>query len=225
MKVTATQSVFRRTAKLAALVAWTLAASGWAETLTPVELLHRMQESYNQIHSYQSVVTLYSRKGSRRENVKLRLTFKKPGMLRARVLAGHGRGSEVAIRNDGRIRGHKGGLLHGITISMKRSDGRLRNIRGEPVWEAEWGAFLPKIRRALDQPSAAATVERGEDSSLVLEVRVTDQGGPERHRYVVDGSTYRLRSAERYEGNTLVSRVVYQEETVNPDLPDGYFSM
>jgi hypothetical protein len=131
----------------------------------------------------------------------------------------------VAIRRDGTIRGHPGGLLHGIRKTLSRDDGRLRNLRGEPVWEADWGAFLPKIDAALAQPSSQAEVHPAEDGALILEIRLTGKTGPERHRYVVDASSYHLRRAERFEGDVLVSRVVYEQEKVNLDLPDGYFSM
>jgi outer membrane lipoprotein-sorting protein len=196
-----------------------------AETPAPRELFERMRQSYNQIHAYQCLLNLFARKGKKTERMKLQFTFKKPGMLRARVLEGPNSGSEVAINRDGRIRGRQRGLLQAVKLTLKPDDGRLRNIRGTPVWNAEWGAFLNRIEEALERPSANASVRLGEAETLLLDIRLQGSSGPERHLYTVEPSTYLLRSGEIYEGDVLVSRVACEKEKLNPDLSDGYFNM
>jgi len=155
----------------------------------------------------------------------LDFAFKKPGMLRVKVLSGSNQGSEVAIRRDGKIRGHQGGLLRAVKVTLGRDDRRLRNLRGAPVWEADWGAFLLKFQSALEEHPVEAAVHPGEEGTFVAELRLHGVTGPERQVYTMDASPLLLRSAELFEGNVLVSRVSYAKERLNPDLPDGYFNM
>jgi outer membrane lipoprotein-sorting protein len=192
---------------------------------TARELFARAQQSYNRIDAYQCEVMSFARKGDRTQTVRLAFAFKKPGMVRARVLSGSKRGSEVAIRRDGTIRGHQGGLLRGIKITMERDDRRLRDIRGSPVWEADWGSFLAKAETALNSHPVEALVQSGEAGVLKLAVRLDGATGPQRQIYALDASSFLLRGAELFEGDVLVSRVSYDKEKVNPDLPDGYFNM
>jgi len=189
------------------------------------ELFAQAQASYHRISAYQCEVTSFARQGDRSQTVRLEFAFKKPGMLRARVLGGSNRGSEVAIRRDGKIRGHQGGLLRAIKVTMSRDDRRLRNIRGAPVWEADWGAFLDKFASALAQHPVEAVVHPGEEGTLVADLRLNGVTGLQRQVYTVDKTSYLLRGAELYEGDVLVTRVSYAKERLNPDLPDGYFSM
>jgi outer membrane lipoprotein-sorting protein len=198
---------------------------GQAETLTPRELLQRMEQSYDQIQSYDCLLTIFSRKDRRTETMKLRFAYKKPGLLRARVVEGPSRGSEVAINGDGRIRARQRGVLRAIKLTLDKDDRRLRNLRGVPVWEAEWGAFLKKIGGALNHSTARSVVQAGENDTLMLDIRLTGANGPERQLYVVEKSTYHLKSGETYEGDVLVSRVVCDKERLNPDLPNGFFNM
>jgi outer membrane lipoprotein-sorting protein len=202
------------------------AAAPAAETTwTARELLRRAQQSYQEINDYQCEVTLFTRKGQRQQDARLEFAFKKPGMVRARVIAGSHRGSEVVVRRDGKIRGHQGGILSAIKVTLGRDDRRLYNIRGEPVWDADWGAFLRKFQAALEQRPVEAVVHPGEAGTLVADLRLTGTPQPDRQVYIVDASSFLLRGAERYEGDTLVTRITYAKERLNPNLPDGYFNM
>jgi hypothetical protein len=196
-----------------------------AEAEAPGAVLARLETAYAAIQDYRCRIIAFTRKGSRTDQRELRFSFRKPGMARARVLRGSGRGSEVARDRSGKLHGRRGGLLSPFVVSLKETDSRVRNLRGVPFWEADWGVFLQRIREALADPAASAATQAAPDGSLELTIRFQGPEPPVRHFYRVDTARWLITEADVYEGNELVDQVRYEECQLNPGLTDRDFEL
>jgi hypothetical protein len=200
-------------------------AAGAAEVEAPPAVLARLETAYAAIQDYRCRITTFSREGSRTDRRELRFSFLKPGMARVRVLRGSGRGSEVALGRDGTLRGRRGGLLRPFVVRLKPTDSRVRNLRGVPFWEADWGVFVRRVHDALADPAASATTQAIADGALELTIQFRRPGPPVRHVYEVDTRRWLISEADVYEGNERVDQVRYDECQLNPGLTERDFEL
>jgi hypothetical protein len=196
-----------------------------AEAEAPRAVLARLETAYAAFQDYRCRIVAFSREGSRTDRRELRFSFRKPGLARVRVLRGSGRGSEVALGRGGKLRGRRGGLLSPFVVGLKRTDSRVRNLRGVPFWEADWGVFLGRIREALADPAASASTRAPAEGSLELTIEFRQPGPPVRHVYQVDTARWLITEADVYEGNELVDQVRYEECQLHPGLSERDFEL
>jgi hypothetical protein len=201
------------------------AALAGAEAEAPRVVLARLEAAYRAIQDYRCRISSFTRQGSRVDRRELRFSFRKPDMARVRVLRGSGKGSEVARGRTGKLRGRRGGLLSPFVVSLKPTDARVRNLRGVPFWEADWGVFIRKMGEALADPAASATTRTPADGSLELTIQFRQPGPLVRHVYLVDTRRWLITEADVYEGNELVDQVRYDECQLNLGLTERDFEL
>src|SRR3712207_849069 len=86
-----------------------------AKALTPAVIAERLQARFEQMDECECVRRTETRRAGRVEAGAPRLWFRRPGLLRLRVLKGRRRGSELVLGPDGALRGRRGGLLKPFT--------------------------------------------------------------------------------------------------------------
>jgi hypothetical protein len=201
------------------------AGAAGAQAEAPRAVLAQLEAAYQGIQDYRCRITAFTRQGSREDRRELRFSYRKPGLARVRVLRGSGKGSEVALGPGGRLRGRRGGLLRPFVVSLKATDARVRNLRGVPFWEADWGVFIRKMREALADPAASAATRTPAEGSLELTLQFRQPGPPVRHVYAVDTRRWLITEADVYEGNELVDQVRYDECQLNLGLTERDFEL
>src|SRR5438046_125331 len=99
-----------------------------ASVPTAAEVAARLQERFHQMQDYQCVMQSETRAGTKVEGLTLRIWYRRPGLLRLRVLQGRHHGSELLLGADGVLRGHRGGLLRSFSKRLDRSDPTLHSL-------------------------------------------------------------------------------------------------
>lgn len=202
------------------------AGPGRAEADGPWQILEKAEARYRELTDYECLVEAEARNGKKHESGTYRFWFRKPAMMKIRVTGGKSRGSDLVIDEQGRIKGRKGGLLKAIVISLSRNDHRLRNVRGNPVWELEWGAFYRKLRERASRPNTQFTLSPASGNQpheLVL--RYTEGGKNMREVYHLDPRDRVLLLADFFEDNQRVEHVRFSEIRLNPGLENRFFRL
>jgi hypothetical protein len=191
--------------------------------LDPMHCMDRLQERIAGCHDYQYDVESYERLGVREERRNYRLFVKDCRLVRIKVTAGRGNGSEAAMTADGKIRGRKGGILKAFDRSLKPDDQRVRSLRGIPFWDAAAHNYLQALRDRMSRPHAQCTVEAASDppGSLRLVVR---QASGDWEQYWIETPEMRVVRGEVFEAGRMVVRYVIRHVRENVGLTEKFFS-
>jgi outer membrane lipoprotein-sorting protein len=189
------------------------------------DIMRRAEARFQSLSDYHCIADTDQRMGQKSNAGSYRIWFKKPHMLRLRVLTGKERGSEVALDAEGKVRGHKGGILKGIVIGLSRDDPRLRGFRGSSVTEFHWGTFYRKYRELAARPGTREVLLERKDDRAPYEVVLTypDQGKQMREIYRIDPRLWVMVEKEAYENEVRVDRTVFREITLDCGLQPQFF--
>jgi len=198
-----------------------------ADPITADEVLRRAEAQFAGLTDYECEADAESRLGTKTETGSYRIWFRKPALLRVKVLAGRNRGSEVVLGDDGKVHGRKGGLLKAIVIRMSATDGRLRSLRGLPVTEFDWGSFYRKLRERgarLGAKTVLAT-RAGAQAPYELVLTYHDAGKSIREVYRIDPRLWVMTEGEVYEDHLRVDHVVFRDVRLNSGVSDRWFRL
>lgn len=198
-----------------------------AGPLTAADVIARGEERFRQLRDYECLVDIEVRLRQKTEAGSGQFWFKQPRMLRVRVNRGPGKGSEVAVDSEGRLRGRKRGLLSFIVKRLKASDRRLRTIRGTSMLELDWGSFFLRYHVAALRPDALIVLAPQTDPSSPYQVVVTypDLGKSVREVYSLDPQRWIIVEGELYEDDVRVEHVVFRDIKLDVGMEDGWFRL
>jgi hypothetical protein len=208
------------------LAAYSLAAQS-APSLSPDNVANSLQSRFERLTDYDCLLKTETHAGSKIEAMTFHLWYRRPGLLRLRVLQGRHKGSELVLGPDGTLRGRRGGLLKPFTRRLSRNDPSLRSLRGQPAWELDFGSFLRAMRERMALPGSTAVVHvpTATESHLLLEVRYPPEGSDRflRDLWAVDEGEWLLASGDVFDGETRVDHVEFSQIRVDQGTPESWF--
>lgn len=188
--------------------------------------LAELESAVYRMDTYSCVMASEYWRGSLHEKKKTLFQFKKPNLMRMDVLEGKKKGSAVVLDRKGRIRGRNS---WGLSKTLKPTDGRIKNIRGDAFMQA---SLLNKLERLKEH-----ILERGCDAVLTEEKfggvlayrlhighRDTD-GLVTAEDILFDKKTYATLKNLKYEGKVKVSDIIWERFEINPPLDDSLFEL
>lgn len=218
----------RLTAAAALLCLLVPLASAAADPSTPQAIVEAFQAMYESISDYQCRMYEHCRQGSRHEERTIDFYFKKPRFIRMDILKGNRFGDNGSIgvyRNDGTVRGRKGGLLSFIAITVDKHDPQATTIRGLAFDESDMQATLEKMRFHLAESACTLATAAGVHE-LVFEPRDPSRnGGVTKDVIRLDAATLLPVSSDSWEGGLLVQHAEWSSYIVDAGLPDQLFDV
>jgi hypothetical protein len=195
--------------------------------LTPDVVAERLQQRFDRMQDYVCLIQSETRAATRVEAMTFRLWFRKPRLLRLRVLHGRREGSELIVDTSGVLRGRRGGILRPFSRRLDRSDPSLRSLRGQPAWELDFGSFLLAMRARMALSGSVSTVSRatGSDPHLYLEVRYrpSPSDHPLRDVWGIDPREWLLTSGDVFDGEVRVDHIEISEIHVDTGIKESWF--
>lgn len=210
---------------LLAAVATPLRCVVAADPPTADDVIHRAEERFRQLTDYDCLADTDSRAGKKTASGTYHLWFKKPEMVRIRVIQGGHRGSEVAVDRDGKVRGREGGLLKPFVVGLSKTDGRLKSIRGVSITQLDWGTFYRGYHEAAARPGARITLTppAGSAGSYEVTVAFPQDGKRVREVYRIDPARWTLVEADVFEDETRVDHILFRDVKLDTGLEDRWF--
>jgi hypothetical protein len=188
------------------------------------EFLEDLEEAIDDMETYRCRMISENWKGDRYEFKVSRVSFKKPDLLRLDVLEGHKRGSSVLLDKDGKIRGMNS---WGFRSTLRPTDRRLMNIRGQTFLNSSMHDKLRRLKEAIFVKGFGAELKEGEweeRPAYILMIEHNEPGSPlTREDIWFDRETYFLLKDIRYEGGSIVSDVTWKDIEINIHLEEDLF--
>jgi outer membrane lipoprotein-sorting protein len=205
------------------LVVFALGRAAAGASPEALRLVDQLQERMAQCRDYQCAIQSFERKGPKQEERSYRLYVKDSRLVRIKVTAGRGKGSEAALEAGGRVRGRRSGLLKLFTETLKPEDSRVRSLRGVPFWEAACHNFLRDLRLRIAEPGTEAAVEPDPEKPGRLLLVVTRPDATS-EKYWIDPRQMQLLRGEVFEHGLLVREFSVRDVRENVGLSDDFFS-
>ena len=198
-----------------------------AAPTTAEDVIHRAEERFRQLTDYDCLADTDSRAGKKTASGTYRLWFKKPEMVRIRVIKGGHRGSEVAVDSAGKVRGREGGLLKAFVVGLSKTDRRLQSIRGVSITQLDWGNFYRGYREGAARPGARVTLAPHTGDANPYEVTVTypQEGKRVREVYRVDPARWVLLEADVFEDEVRVDHILFRDINLDTGVADKWFRL
>ncbi len=180
------------------------------------------------IKDYTETLTSHEVSGTKTEDRVYHFAFAKPALARSAIISGPGRGGEAVWHGGDTIRGHQGGFLSGIKLTLSIHDGRATDIRGKTIDTA----FYPTMIATMEGNGGKMTGEPGPlvDGAPTDEVVLTPADpsldrGLTKDVLIFSQTTHLPVKHLGYEGTQIVEDDTFTDIKVNPDLPAGTFDM
>jgi outer membrane lipoprotein-sorting protein len=159
------------------------------------------------------------------------LNFKKPHMIRVKLIGSYKRGSEVAVGPDGKARGHMGGVLSPFTVGIDPRSDLLLGANGYPMMDSDLSAMLKVTEGFLKQGmkarvSTAPLVVSGAAQKLfVVEIARNFDGAPLYKRFYVEPQTFMPVEWFDYQDGKPLAHTIWKDLRTDIDLSDDFFEL
>jgi len=207
----------------AALLGATSATAPVAETTTAHGAWDAFVRTIAKIDGYSDTVVAHEVAGDRVEDRTYRVTYAKPGLARSEIVAGPGRGSVAVWDGGDTVRGHMGGLLAGIRMTVGIDDHRATDIRGKTIASG----YFPAMVRLYATGGALSESPGAPGTTVVTFVPrdPTAERGLTREDIVLSDATHLPLEHAGYQAGVLVERERFEDYTIDPTLPPGTFTL
>lgn len=188
--------------------------------------LDAAQRTFAKIDDYSTVVTVHETDGKRVEDRTYHVLFKKPSMERVDIVAGPGKGGGIVWMGGDKVKGHRGGILSGIRLTLDLHNGQVTTLRGDTVDTATIPSMLAVFTLVKGEVSEAAgpSIDGGDTSAITLEVAEPEHyGGVTREVLYLSESTHLPVRRERFSGTSLVKSENVTEMKTNTGLSGNDF--
>lgn len=180
---------------------------------------------WEEIRDYRCTIESTNRLGSELQSNTLEVAYKRPGMYRHQVVKGPNQGTLLTVDRQGALRARPGGVLGILVVPMDRNDPRLRDGRGLPFFESDWGSEIRRWQQAL---TGKASLRRREDSGgdngrcWVLELQSSSD---EIQQFWIDQTSRLPARIVTSRGGKLLRDARYLNIAINTDPDDAYFQL
>jgi outer membrane lipoprotein-sorting protein len=197
-----------------------------AGALPETSALSAASAAFAKIDDYRMTIIVHETAGDRVEDRTYTVLFKKPSMERIDIVAGPGKGGGIVWLGGDKVKGHKGGFLSAIHLTLDIHNGQVETLRGDAVNTATIPAMLGDFTTIKGTVSEAAgpKIDGADTDAVTLDVAdpAADDGVTREVLYLSGQTDLPLRR-ERFAGAQLVKVENVKEMRTNVGLTTGDF--
>lgn len=192
---------------------------------TPViKLLDQMKQAYAKVDSFTTEMQLerflpdYALQNQK-------VWFKRPQYIKLSQLGPFKEGAELAIKPDGSIRGHLGGFLSFVVVSLKPDDENLFGVTNDSAFNTDFDAIIEiafELAQHMTHYEIRENTSKGR-KQIILDSYYADD--IDHYRLVIDAETMMLSGLERYRQNKLLHKIQWKQLRLNPAISNSEFDL
>lgn len=203
-----------------------LALSRGANAASEPSALGAADAAFGHVEDYRMTIAVHETSGDRVEDRTYNVMFKKPMMERIDIVAGPGKGGGIVWLGGDKVKGHRGGLLSGIHLTLDIHDKQVSTLRGDGVDAATIPSMLKDFSAIKGTVSEAPGPQIDGVDSIAVTLNVEDSAvanGVTRIVLFLSAATHLPVRRERYAGSQLVKSENVTEMKTNVGLTSGDF--
>jgi outer membrane lipoprotein-sorting protein len=205
-----------------------LAVVTFAPAANAAAALDEAAAAFTKINDYVTTVVVHEtdNSGKNVEDRTYKYSFMKPSFVKLEILAGSHRGAGVVWRGGDKVKGHDGGFLSGIHLTLDIHNGRVVSLRGDTVDSGTIPAMLDQFKTIKGDVSEVVgpTIEGQPTDVVTLKVAdpTTDDGVSKIVLYLSKTTHLPVRR-ERFVGDQLVKLENVTSMKTNVGLTENDF--
>jgi hypothetical protein len=193
-----------------------------AAAATPAEqALARFATAWAGVHSYRCTITEHEVLGTRAQDRVYHMAFEKPHDTRLEIVKGPGQGGVLVWHGGPEARGHRGGWLRFINLTVALHDPRATSLRGTTIAQANFGYLLDRFRSLAPSSLTAKARDGRIELDAVVAKPAADQGITE--EVLALGPSGLPVAYRQLKGDRVVRDVSYSGVEVNVPIPKSAF--
>ena len=199
---------------------------GAASATTPPTALNAASASFAKIADYSMTIDVHEISGSNVQDRTYHVLFKKPLFERVDVIAGSGRGAGVVWLGGDKVKGHKGGFLSGLRLTMDLHNSQVVTLRGDGIETATIPSMLDDFTRIKGTVSQAPGPAIDGSDTVAVALDVADpasNNSVSREVLYLSTATHLPLRRERFAGATLVKSEYVTELKTDVGLTSNDF--
>ena len=149
--------------------------------------------------------------------------FKRPKYIKLKQLGPFKKGAELAIKPDGSIKGHLGGFLSFLVVSVDADDENLFGVTSDSAFQTDYDVVI-EVAMDLSQHMTGYELKKDEkEKKIILDSFYNDKIN--RYRLVIDSKNMMIIGLERYLENKLMHKITWSNLKLNPNISDQEFDL
>jgi len=181
-------------------------------------------DAYAKISSYTATVTDHEVKGSDTQDRTYHFEFLKPHFARIGITAGPGKGGGAVWTGGDTVRGHQGGLLSGIQLTVSIHDGRAVSLRGDTLLRAGFQSVIDDLKAASAVTESSGTLDGKDVDVLSAPLPSADANGVTKHVVYLSKTTHLPVQRNTYAGDQVVKTEKWTDVNTSANLKESDFS-
>lgn len=183
-------------------------------------------DAWAKVNDYTAHIKVHETDGGKTEDRQYGYFYKKPHMARIDVLEGPGKGGGAVWLGGDKVKGHQGGMLSGIRLTVDLKDKRATSLRGNTMDTASFGAILDAFKTTKGELSEGPgpTIEGTPTEVITLKVaNPAANDGVTRDQLFISKTMHLPLRRVRFEGDKIVKDETWSNIKLNPGLSEADF--
>ncbi len=179
------------------------------------------------IKDYTETITAHEVKGSDVQDRVYHFSFAKPAFARSAIVSGPGSGGEAVWTGGDHVRGHQGGFLKMIKLTIPIDDSRATDLRGKTIDAAFFPTMIASFESGGTISEEPGPTVDGVPTDAVSHVPPDPSKvrGLTKDVFLISRTTHLPVEHLGYEGSQLVEDDKFTDQKINPGLPPSTFEM
>ena len=193
-----------------------------------VTALDEANAAFSKINDYVMTVVVHEtdNAGKNVEDRTYQYSFLKPTDVKLAILAGSHRGAGVVWKGGDKVKGHDGGFLSGIKLTLDIHNGRVVSLRGDTIDSGTIPGMLDRFKTIKGEVSEAPGPTLDGQATDVVTLKVADpttDTGITKEQLFLSRTTHLPLRRLRYVGDLLVKSENVTSIKTNVGLTDRDF--
>lgn len=176
------------------------------------------------VDSYTDTITMHETDGKSVQDRVYHYAYRKPSFAKIDVVSGPGRGGGAVWTGGQIVRGHMGGFLSGIKLTIPITDGRAVSLRGDTIEKASFQTVADACTALRAEPQPDATIGGTPVDVVAFTLPSTTPGGATRSVVSFSRATHMPVRRVTFDGDTPVKQEDFSEIKLNAGLTEAYFN-
>jgi len=208
----------------AILATLALAASTAVAQAGPV--LDEANAAFAKVNDYTATLTVHETDGKNSDDHVYDYAFMRPSLAKLDVKSGSNRGGGIVWNGGDSVKGHRGGILSGIRLTLPLHDKQVISLRGDSMNTGLIPDMLDVFKRVKGDITEAAGPTLGGAPTDVVTLKVADptaNNGVSREALYLSKATHLPVRRDEFAGDALVKSETFSNLKLNVGLKDSDF--
>jgi outer membrane lipoprotein-sorting protein len=177
------------------------------------------------IDDYTATIATHETSGTDTQDRIYHYAYKKPHFAKIDIVSGPGRGSGAVWTGGDHVKGHQGGFLSGIKLSISITDGRATSLRGDTIDHGSFQSIADQLASGkVEAATTAATVDGVPSDLVAIDLTPATPGGVTKAVIAFARTTHLPVRRTSFAGDAQVKQEDFSDVKVDPGLTESDFN-